>query len=323
MKEKFSLIFLILFTVALFPQKELKKITFALHWIPQAQFAGYYVARDKGIYKKYGIEVEIIPANPRIPSSTLLEHGKVDFASMWLTNALQLNDRDVKIVNIAQVINRSALMLVAKKSSGIFTPKDMEGKKVGIWGGDYQIQPDAFFKKFKLNVKVIPQGNSINLFHQDGIQVTSAMWYNEYHTIINSGLNEDELVKFFFADYGLNFPEEGIYCSQELMENDYELCRNFVLASFEGWKLAFQNPEETLDIMIENLKELKYPANRAHESWMLNRMRDLIMPDENMQNFGKLSPDDFKFVCKTLTEYGTLKSCPDYNLFYKPIRSGK
>lgn len=323
MKVRLSLILLLVSSAFLFPQKGLKKVTFALHWIPQAQFAGYYVALDKGIYKKYGIDVEIIPANPRVPSSTLLENGKVDFASMWLTNALQLMDQNVKIVNIAQVINRSALMLVSKKSSGIFTPKDMEGKKVGIWGGDYRIQPNAFFKKYDINVRVIEQGGSINLFLQDGIHVTSAMWYNEYHKIINSGLDEDELVKYFFADHGLNFPEEGIYCSQELLAKDYELCRDFVLASFEGWKLAFQNPEEALDIMIANLKKLKYEANRSHEGWMLKRMQDLIMPDKNMTIFGPLSQHDFSFVCKTLTEYGTLKTCPDYNIFYKPIPDEK
>lgn len=313
----------LLLTTISFSQKEMKKVTFALHWIPQSQFAGYYVAFDKGIYKKYGIDVEIIPANPRVPSSILLEKAKVDLASMWLTNALQLIDRGVKIVNLAQVINRSALMLVAKKSSGINSPQDMEGKKIGIWGGDYQIQPDAFFKKYKLDVRVIPQGNSVNLFLQDGIDVTSAMWYNEYHTILNSGLDDEELNEFFFADYGLNFPEEGIYCSTELLERDPELCRDFILASFEGWKLAFQNPEEALNIMIQNLKKLRYPANRSHEKWMLGRMKDLIMPDNNMTTFGELSESDFEFVCKTLKDYGTLKLCPSFQSFYKPVRREK
>ena len=80
----------------------------------------------------------IITGGPKVSSSSLLKEGKVDFALMWLSNAIQLKAKGAPIVNIAQIVNRSALMLISRKSSGINSPMDMNGKKIGIWGGDFQ-----------------------------------------------------------------------------------------------------------------------------------------------------------------------------------------
>jgi NitT/TauT family transport system substrate-binding protein len=299
--------------------QQLKKITFVPHWVPQAQFAGYYVANDLGLYKKYGIDLTIITGGPKVSSSSLLEKNKVDFALMWLSNAIQLKANKAHIVNIAQLVNRSALMLVSKKSSGIKTPQDMNGKKVGIWGGDFQIQPMAFFKKYKLDVKTIMQGNSINLFFFDGIDVTTAMWYNEYHTIINSGFNKDELNTFFFSDYGLNFPEEGIYCSEDFYRNNPETCKSFVQATLEGWKYSFEHPEEAVNIILNHIKEVNLPVNKAHQHWMLDRMKDLIFPSKNMNEFENLSKDNYMLVADKLKEGGLIKEIPAYDVLYKPV----
>ncbi len=321
MKKILRYLFLVIgFTGLVFAQQtKLKKISFVPHWSPQAQFAGYYVAFEKGIYKKYGIDLQIITGGPKVYSSKLLENGQADFASLWLTNAIQLRDKGVKVVNLAQLINRSALMLITKKSSNIKMPQDMNGKKIGIWGGDFEIQPMAFFKKFNLDVKVIHQGNSINLFFLDGIDVTTAMWYNEYHTIINSGINEDELVTFFFSDYGLNFPEEGIYCLENTLRNDPEVCKNFVLATLEGWQYSFNNLEETLQIIAHYVAKAALPFNSAHQKWMLSRMKDLIFPSGSIKNFEKLSKENYMLVGKKLMESSLIKNIPDYENFYKPV----
>ena len=176
----------------------LKKASFLPQWSPQAQFAGYYVAYEKGFYKAQGIDLTILQGGPNQPPTEFLEGQKADFVSMWLSTALQRRSSGVKLTNIGQIVQRSALMLVAKKSSNIHTPEEMNGKKVGLWGADFQIQPRAFFKKYNLQVRVLPQSQSLNLFLRGGVDVASAMWYNEYHTLLNSGLDPDELTPFFF-----------------------------------------------------------------------------------------------------------------------------
>ena len=157
---------------------KLHTITFLPYWVAGAQFAGYYVAEEMGIYKKYGIKLSVIPYQPFITSTDLIKEGKADFAALWLSNAIQLKVLGTDIVNIAQLSSRSSLMLVAKKKSGIKSLQDMNGKKAGIWSG-FELQPNALFKKFDLKVKMIPIGSTNNLFLMDGVDITTANWFDE------------------------------------------------------------------------------------------------------------------------------------------------
>jgi len=293
----------------------LKKASLIPQWVPQAQFAGYYMALEKGIYKRHGIDLTIIPGGPSNPPSDLLISGKAQFATMWLSTGIQMRDSGSRIINLAQLFQRSALMLVAKKSSGINTPREINGSKVGVWGPVFQIQPKAFFRKYNLKVKLIPQSYSINLFLRDGVDVASAMWYNEYHTILNSGLNQDELTTFFFHEHGLNFPEDGIYTLNKTFQRDPGLCRSFTEASLEGWKYAFSHTEETLDLIMRNLKMEHIPATRVHQKWMLERMRDLILPKDSHAPMGRLLREDYDRVARALMRNGLIKEIPDFRYF--------
>jgi len=295
----------------------LKKATFIPQWVPQAQFAGYYMAHKRGFYRKHGIDLTIISGGPDRQSSDLLKDRKADFATLWLSTGIPLRAEGVNVVNIAQIMQRSALMLVAKKTSGIRTPGDMNGKKVGLWGPIFQIQPRAFFKKYQLDVKVIRQSYSVNLFLRDGVDVASAMWYNEYHTILNAGIDPDELTAFFFHEHGLNFPEDGIYALEATLVRDPALCQSFVNASIEGWKYAFANRRETLDLVMHNLKKEHIPATRVHQKWMLERMKDLILPEDARIPMGVLSREDYERVAHGLKETGLIDDIPPFSAFYR------
>ena len=147
----------------------------------------------------------------------------------------------IPVVNICQLIQRSALMLITKKSSAIKEPADFENKKISLWGGEFDIQARALFKLYGVQVRTIRQPATIMLFLHGGVDVVSAMWYNEYHLLLNAGFNPDELRLFHFADYGLDFPEDGIYCRQDFFEENPDLCRHFVSASIKGWQYAFDH----------------------------------------------------------------------------------
>ncbi|MCX8021499.1 MAG: ABC transporter substrate-binding protein [Syntrophorhabdaceae bacterium] len=296
---------------------DVKRASFIPQWSPQAQFAGYYVAYDKGFYKKHGIELNLIEGGPERASAMMLERKEVDFTTIWLSQAIKLRSRGVRLINVGQVIHRSALMLVAKKARGILSPKDINGKKVGLWREEFQLQPLAFFKKYGLKVQVVPQSYSINLFLRDGVDVASAMWYNEYHMILNAGLNPEELTTFFFYDHGLNFPEDGIYTMEKTWREDRELVRSFVKASLEGWLYAINHQEETLKIIMKYMHKANVPANIVHQRWMLARMKDLLIPDEKDGSFPFiLNRNDFSRVCGILKESNLVKNLPDYNDFY-------
>ena len=295
----------------------LKKATFLPQYVPQAQFAGYYVALEQGIYKRYGIDLTILTGGPDRPPHELLRDRKADFATLCLSKGIQIRSEGIKVINIAQMLQRSALMLVAKKKSGIRHPKQLERKKVGLWGADFEIQPLAFFRKYNVNVKIVRQSYSVNLFLRDGVDVALAMLYNEYHTILNAGINEDELIPFFFHEHGLNFPEDGIYTLEETYEKDPDLCKAFVRASIEGWEYAFANPDKAVAIVLKNLKREHLPAQRVHQKWMLEKIRDLIMPQKGLTTIGKLHPADFENVIQVLKSHGVIEIPPRYGSFYR------
>ncbi|MFH1136525.1 MAG: ABC transporter substrate-binding protein [Pseudomonadota bacterium] len=315
----FSPLFLLLILVLLVfpppaPAQGLKKVRLIPDWLPQAQFAGFMVALEKGFYREAGLEVEIITGGPgRLPFD-LLESRRADFGVIWLSSAIVRRSRGLKIVNLAQVAQRSSLLLVAKKQSGIRTPGDLRGKKVGLWAGDFRGTPSVFLKKLGLAVEVIPQYYSINLFIRDGVAAAAAMYYNEYDQIIQSGLNPDELTLFFLKDFGVDFPEDGLYCLESTYDQDPEMCERFAQATMKGWRSAAQNKKETLDLVLENMAGSTIGANRAHQSWMLDRFLEAVfIPGDDQP--GRLKAEDYARTAQQLREYGLIENIPPFEDF--------
>ena len=112
-----------------------EKVTVQLKWLPQAQFAGYYVAAAKGFYKDAGLDVTIKPGGPDIAPAQVLAANGADVTVDWMPSALAAREAGVPMVNVAQIFNRSGMMLTCKKSSGVATPKDFKGKTLGVWFG--------------------------------------------------------------------------------------------------------------------------------------------------------------------------------------------
>jgi NitT/TauT family transport system substrate-binding protein len=317
---------LVLFSVSFsqeVPAENPKKVAFIPQWVPQAQFAGYYVASEKGIYRRHGLNVTILPGGPDFPPSKLMQSGEADFGTMFLASALEQRANGVRLVNIAQIVQRSAFMLVAKKSSGIRTPTDLDGRKVGLWGSEFKVQATGLFQKFGVQVSSMPQRQSITLFLWDGVDAASAMWYNEYHTILNAGIDADELVAFFLRDYGFDIPEDGLYCLEETWLADPGSACSFVAASAEGWQYAFAHPEEAIDIVMRYIGKARIPNSRVHQRWMLNRMRDIISPADADIPLGMLQPSVYERAGRDLVAGGLIERYPDFREFHRSCDAAK
>ncbi|MCX5772303.1 MAG: ABC transporter substrate-binding protein [Candidatus Hydrogenedentes bacterium] len=287
------------------------------HWIPQAQFAGYYVAQDKGFYRAAGLDVTILKGGPQSPALTLVEKGEAEFGTSFLSSALVKRDQGVRLVNIAQTGQRSALLLVARKSSGILSARDLNGRKVGVWL-DYRAQPLAFFKKNNVTTEIIPQGSTINMFLRGAIDGISAMSYNEYHLLLNAGLDPEDLTVFSFDQSGLNFPEDGVYCMQATLDNQRDVCERFVKASMEGWQYAFDHPGEAMKIIMQAADEAHTGTNFAHQRWMLEQMGELMRPVGEGHPMGWLNPNDYETAGHELTEQGVIRLAPSLEEFHAP-----
>lgn len=299
----------------------LKKASFIPLWVPQAQFAGYYMAHEKGLYQKHGIELTLIDGGPGRSPADYLREGKVDFAALWLTTALQRRDEGLPLVHIAQVVQQSSMLLVARKDSGIHTLGDLDGRKVSLWGGDFDIPPRSVFDQHQVRVKPIRQSATVSLFLRGAVAATSAMSYNEYHTLLNAGLNPDELTVFALKDHGANYPEDGLYTLKQTIERDPELVEAFARASMEGWDYAFEHPDETVEVVLRRMKEAGQPANRLHQKWMLARMKDLVRTTAPGVQAGRLAPGDYQVVTDELLRRGLLRKPIPYDQFVRTRRA--
>jgi len=297
--------------------EELIKVSLLPQWIPQAQFAGYMVALEKGYYREVGLDLTLMTGGPDFPPFELLEKGEATFCTGWLSTGIQRRDLHIPVVNVAQIVQRSALMLIAKKDSGIDTPQSLNGKRVALWEGDFRIQPLAFFRRNGISANIIPLYETTNLLLKGAADVIAAMWYNEYHCILNSGFNPDELKVFFFNEFGLNFPEDGIYCLEETYRSNPGMCAKLVEATLRGWLYAFDNSREALDIVMKYAEAAHTGTNRAHQRWMLARMKDIILPDGDKDRLGKLRQADYESVGAVLEDMEFIKEIPPFREFYR------
>ncbi len=298
--------------------RPLTKVSYLPHWSPQAQFAGIYMAEDQDIFRQHGLDVTVLRGGPQAPPLSALLNGEVDFTSVFLFQGVEAAGCGRPLVNIAQISQRAALMLVAKKTTGIEKPRDMAGMYLGVWQG-FEILPLAFFKKYDLRMHLISAASPINLFLQEGIAVTTAMWYNEYHTLLTSGLDEDELVTFNFAELGLDLPEDGIYCLASTQEKMPDVCSAFVAAVLQGWQAAFAQPEMAIESVRRRMIAAHVPYSPAHQHWMLKCMQDLILPSQKSYKLGTLKETDYMLTANMLLETNAITAVPLFSAFYKGI----
>ena len=137
------------------------KLTLQLKWVTQSQFAGYYVAKDKGFYKDVGLDVTIKPGGPDINPSQVIAGGGADVVLDWMPSALATREKGVPLVNIAQPFQKSGMMLTCRKETGIKTPADFKGRTLGVWFGGNEYPFLSWMSKLGLPTTGGPNGVTV------------------------------------------------------------------------------------------------------------------------------------------------------------------
>lgn len=298
------------------------KLVFTPHWLPQAQFAGFYVALEKGYYADAGLDVEII--HPLVTENAIesLISGHADVITLFLVTGLKAKSEGIDLVNIAQLSQHSAIMMVSMKSSGIETIHDFQGTKIGIWMSGFEEVPRALINEYGLEVTWVPILSTVNLFLAGGIDIMTVMWYNEYHTIYLSGIDHDELNTFFLSDYGYDIPEDGLYALSSTMTERREDLRRFTEATMKGWEYAAANREEVISLVVDIMRKAHVPSNKAHQRWMLNRVLEMYTIDEKRIQSTELYLEDFNKAVSLLKKQHIIRTGCDYNVFFQPVMPG-
>ena len=284
------------------------KLTLQLKWVTQAQFGGYYVAKDKGFYEEVGLDVDIKPGGPDIAPPQVIAGGGADVIVDWMPSALASREKGVPLVNIAQVFKRSGMMLTCRKDTGIVDPKtDFKGRTLGVWfyGNEYPFL--AWMAKLGIptdgsaqGVKVIKQGFNVDPLLQKQADCISTMTYNEYWQVIDAGIKPEDLVVFKYEDQGVATLEDGLYVLESNLQDPAFVDRmaRFVAASQKGWAWARENPAEAAAIVLEN--DTTGAQTEQHQVRMMGEINKLTEGSN-----GVLDPADYERTVQTLLSGGS------------------
>ena len=277
-------------------------VTLQLKWVTQAQFAGYYVAKDKGFYGAEGLNVTIKPGGPDIAPEQVIAGGGADVITTWMPAALAARERGLPLVNIAQPFADGGLKFTCLKESGVQTTADFPGRTLGVWffGNEYPFY--AWMAKLGLKtdgsaggVTVLKQAFNVDALLQKQADCISVMSYNEYGQVIDAGLSDDQLVTFTYADEGVGVLEDGLYVLEDRLADPafVETMAKFVRASMKGWKYAEANPDEAAAIIVEN--DDSGAQRLEHQQYMMSEVAKLTAGSD-----GALDPADYDQTVATL-----------------------
>ena len=283
------------------------ELTLQLKWVTQAQFAGYYVAQDKGFYEEAGLDVTIRPGGPDIAPPQVVAGGGADVVVEWMPAALAARERGLPLVNIAQPFERSGMMLTCLEESGIESPEDFPGHTLGVWfaGNEYpflswmsQLGIDTDGAD-ETGVTVLRQGFNVDPLLQGQADCISTMTYNEYWQVIDAGIPAEDLVTFNYTDYDVATLEDGLWTLEENLEDPAMVDRlaRFVDASMRGWRYAAENRDEAAEIVLDN--DMTGAQTFKHQRRMLDEIVKLLGDDP------VLDPENYRQTVDTLLAGGS------------------
>ncbi len=282
-------------------------LTLQLKWVTQAQFAGYYVAKEKGYYDEVDLNVTIKPGGPDIAPAQVIAGGGADVIVDWMPSALASREKGVPLVNIAQPFKKSGMMLTCLKETGIESPEDFPGRTLGVWffGNEYPFL--SWMSQLGIptdgsdgGVTVLKQGFNVDPLLQKQADCISTMTYNEYWQVIDAGIASEDLITFKYEDQGVATLEDGLYVMEADLDDEakVDMFKRFVEASMKGWKYAEENPDEAAEIVLEF--DETGAQTEKHQKRMMGEIAKLTAGSD-----GSLDPADYERTVNSLLSGGS------------------
>src|SRR3982750_3889456 len=308
--------------------QKLTNVTLQLKWVTQAQFAGYYAAKEKGYYRNVGLNVNLKVGGPDITPETVVVSGQAEFGLDWLPNLFATREKGGKIVSIAQVFARSGMTELTWKKSGITSIAKMRGKKVGVWCCGNEPELFAALKKNGIDhtdssqVTIVNQPFDMNLFLQNKIDAAAAMTYNELAQVLETKnpdtgqlykLSDLNVFKMSSPQVGTGMLEDNIFTTEKYLNDaaNKTTIVNFLKASFRGWIYCRDHVSDCTNIVLHNGTALGH----GHQLWQMNEINKLVWP--NSSGIGHVPPKPVNRTALIAKTYGVIKKLPKGAVTYQ------
>jgi NitT/TauT family transport system substrate-binding protein len=288
---------------------ELEELTVQLKWLPQSQFMGYYVAAAKGYYEEEGIDITILPGGADIIPEQQVYNGVADVGVTWVSTLMKYQEKGWEIVEVAQMFQKSAMLLVSKVATGIETPADLADKKVGSWfgGNEYEIYAllEANGLDRDVDLELVQQDYTMNQVLNDEIDAASAMIYNEYGLLLESGIDPSELNVLNMNDEGVGMLEDSLFVTTEWIAENEELFVRFLRATIKGWADACADPAAAGQVVYD----VDQSVSLEHQIYMAQEIAKLVVPEGfDPANIGYIDMDAIQQTADLALQYGLLES---------------
>jgi NitT/TauT family transport system substrate-binding protein len=248
----------------------LDKVTFATNWVAEAEHGGFYQAVADGTYRKYGLDVTILPGGPQVNNRILLPVGKIDF--FMSANTLQSFDavaQNIPTLVVAAMFQKDPQVLLAHPDQGIEKFDDL--KKLTLFVSSEGMV--SYFQWLKRDFgfredRTKPYTFNPQPFLADKRSAMQGYVTSEPYAVEKEGRFKPKI--FLLADQGFSTYSTLIETRRELIEKKPDLVQRFVDASVIGWYnylygdnkganelIRKHNPEMTDDLIIYSIAKMK------------------------------------------------------------------
>lgn len=289
-----------------------QKITFSPQWTAQSQFAGYYAALENGYYAEAGLDVSIVHPTNSYSSMSMLKDGSSDIITSELIQAMAATDKEIKLVNLLQTTQHSTLVLISHDKE-IKQMSDLAGCRIGTWKVGFSEIPHIIDNEQNLGIEWIKFINPLNIYISGAIDATLGKSYNEQILFSMSGITPGSILRF--SELGYDYPEDGLYVSEEFFKKYPQQCRGFAEASRKGWQWVRNNRKEALDIVMRYVKAENIPTNIYIQKWMLENVLEMQLDANGKAPSYKLNINAFDRLNETLLKYGYISHPVEYKRF--------
>jgi NitT/TauT family transport system substrate-binding protein len=269
------------------PAEGPQQVRLQLQWFTQGQFAGYIAAVERGFYSERGLDVQILEGGVDIVPQTVLAQGQADFAIAWVPKALASREQGAAITDVAQIFQRSGTYQVAFADSGIRTPADLRGKRVGNWGFGNEFELFAGMTDAGLtpatDVTLVQQQFDMQALLSREIDAAQAMSYNEYAQVLEATnpatgqlYQPSDFSVIDWNETGTAMLQDAIWASTDRLQDPayQDLTTRFIAGSLEGWAYCRDNVESCRDMVVAAGSTL----GASHQLWQINEVNKLIWP---------------------------------------------
>jgi NitT/TauT family transport system substrate-binding protein len=309
-----SILLLVLFIAGCTPQevkKPLDEVTVQLKWVHQAQFAGLYMAQEKGYYSDENINIKFIEGGSGISLTEPLMNGQADFSILSPEELIAKRSEGLPIVAIATTYRRSPVIFASMADSGIMRPADFIGKTVSLLGQtEAEIEFYAMMKKLGLDiskVKLIKYNPEYTEFLNGDADV---MYLYMTAGLIKVQQKGYKLNLIWPGDYGVKFYADTVITNENLISQNPDLVTRFLRATLKGWKDTIGDSEAAVETTLKYAKI----KDKALQLAMMDAQVPLINTGED--HIGWMKAEEWQAMYQTMLDQKLISAPLDYNKLY-------